>query len=69
MGKTDTLSWAKMDFSGTSTVVGQGLPVPLVDLALSGLLIDHGRKVCHTYVGTVHSGLKPLTGMLLSRAS
>ena len=54
----------------STTVVGQGLPVPLlVGLAFSDLLIPHSRIVSPTYGGTVHAGLEPMTGMLLNRTS
>ena len=59
--------------SGSTTVVGQGLPVPLVGLAFSDLWITpppppyHSRIVSPTYDGTVYLGFKPMTGMLLSR--
>ena len=45
-------------------------PVPLVELAFSDLWITpHSRIVSPTYSGTVHLGLEPMTGMLLSRTS
>ena len=58
-------------FFDTTTVVGQGLPVPLVDLAFSGLLISPNipRIFSPTYGGTVYLGLEPMTGMLLNRTS
>ena len=55
---------------GSTTVVGQDLPVPLllVGLAFSDF-IDHSKIVNPKYGGTVHMGFEPMTGMLLSRTS
>ena len=52
-------------FFGTTTVVGQGLPVPLVAL----LLATHSRIISPTYGGTLDSGLESMTGTLLGRTS
>ena len=53
-----------------TTVVDQGLPVPLVELAFNDLWITpHSRIVSPTYAGTVHFGLEPMTSMLLSGTS
>ena len=56
-------------FYGTTSEIGQGLLVPLVGLAFSDLLISHSWIVSPMYGGTVHLGLEPMTGMLLSRTS
>ena len=40
------------------------LQVPTSEsLAFNDLLITHTQTVNHTYRGTVHSGLEPMTGM------
>ena len=53
--------------SGSTTVVGQGLPVPLAGLAFSDFLISsHSKIVSSMYGGTDYLGVEPMTGILLS---
>ena len=48
---------------GTTTAIGQGLPVPTSELSLAfSDYCYHSRIVSPVYGGTVYSGLEPMTG-------
>ena len=58
-------------FFGSTTDVGQGLPVPTSGLGFQWLIDSppHSRIFSPTYGGAVYLGIEPITGMLLSRTS
>ena len=57
-------------FFGSTTDVGQGLPVPTCGLGFQWLIDSpHSRIVSPTYDGAVYLGIEPMTGMLLSRTN